>query len=277
MKLTDVILPPGTRANQPDANAVPPGTLYYVTDENKLERSNGVTWDEFAAPPGGGGGGSGIPDFTQRTVFAYYPSGTSGTPTVITLGPPVGEIGTKTAVIVGRNLVLNYLSSPSTGTQAGLQSNSRSLVQPVMNPDFTAILRTPSDLTNMRIWVGLASSTFPNSGDDLGDEGAVFRYSPGAGDTSWTPVTRDATTQNVGTAIGPPLTADTIYRLRIWTVNDGATWKFSVDGGVEQNVSTNVPQPNEDMGWGCRVVTTTSSARNIGFMRAQLTFGEVVP
>jgi len=37
----------GTRANQPSATTVFPGTLYYVTDENKIERSNGNTWDLF--------------------------------------------------------------------------------------------------------------------------------------------------------------------------------------------------------------------------------------
>src|SRR5690606_22539031 len=111
----------------------------------------------------------------------------------------------------------------------------------------------------------------------LQDEGAAFRYSTVAGDAGWTPVTRDGTTQNVGTAIGSTPTADTIYSLRVWTVNGGTTWKFSVNGGVEQNVSTNVPQPNENMGWGCRIRNVIASARNIGLVRAQLTFGEVVP
>jgi len=55
--LDDVILR-GTRAAQPAASAVVPGTLYCVTDEaNALERSNGTTWDGYA-PTGGGGGGA---------------------------------------------------------------------------------------------------------------------------------------------------------------------------------------------------------------------------
>lgn len=274
MKLTDVILPPGTRANQPDANAVPPGTLYYVTDENKLERSNGATWDEFAAPPGGGGGGSGVPDFTRRSVFAYYPSSTSSA-SVLAIGPALTEGGTRSPMLVGGSLVLNYLASSSVGVQAGFQSNSYALVYPAMNPDLTVIFRTPSDMTDLRLWVGFTSAQFPN-GDTLTSDGACFRYSTVAGDAGWTPVTYDDTTQTVGTAIGPTPTADTIYRLRVWTVNGGATWKFSVDGGVEQNVSTNVPRLTEDMGWGCRVVNVTSSARNVGLVRVHLEFGEVI-
>ena len=37
----------GTRAAQPSANAVAEGSLYYVTDENKTERSNGSSWDTY--------------------------------------------------------------------------------------------------------------------------------------------------------------------------------------------------------------------------------------
>src|SRR4029453_15366798 len=46
----------GTRAAQPAASAVVPGTLYAVTDEaNALERSTGSVWEAYA-PTGGGGG-----------------------------------------------------------------------------------------------------------------------------------------------------------------------------------------------------------------------------
>ncbi len=54
MLLQNVILPPDTRANQPAASAANNGFLYSVTDENnKMERSNGTTWETYA---GGGGG-----------------------------------------------------------------------------------------------------------------------------------------------------------------------------------------------------------------------------
>lgn len=37
----------GTRANQPAATKVYVGTLYYVTDENKIERSSGTAWELY--------------------------------------------------------------------------------------------------------------------------------------------------------------------------------------------------------------------------------------
>src|SRR5689334_571881 len=47
MKLEEVIQR-DDRASQPAATTVPIGTLYYVTDENVTERSNGTTWDDYS-------------------------------------------------------------------------------------------------------------------------------------------------------------------------------------------------------------------------------------
>ncbi len=44
----------GNRAGQPAATAVAVGTLYYVTDENVTERSNGTTWDDYSDSGAGG-------------------------------------------------------------------------------------------------------------------------------------------------------------------------------------------------------------------------------
>jgi hypothetical protein len=52
-RLQDVILR-DTRANQPLATAVSPGTLYFVTGENVLERSNGTSWESYSGAASGG-------------------------------------------------------------------------------------------------------------------------------------------------------------------------------------------------------------------------------
>lgn len=46
MKLEDVILR-GTRAAQPSFLTVAVGTLYFVTNENKLERNSGAAWESY--------------------------------------------------------------------------------------------------------------------------------------------------------------------------------------------------------------------------------------
>lgn len=47
------ILRRGTRADQPDATHVAEGTVYFVTDEAVLERSNGTAWEGIS--PGSSG------------------------------------------------------------------------------------------------------------------------------------------------------------------------------------------------------------------------------
>jgi len=47
MDLNDVIAR-GLRADQPSANTVAPGTLYFVTDESITERSNGTVWESYS-------------------------------------------------------------------------------------------------------------------------------------------------------------------------------------------------------------------------------------
>lgn len=55
-RLEDVILR-GTRAAQPLATAVGAGTLYFVTAENVLERSNGTSWESYSGSSSGSIGG----------------------------------------------------------------------------------------------------------------------------------------------------------------------------------------------------------------------------
>src|SRR5580765_4916371 len=51
----DDVIRRGTRAAQPAAAAVTPGTLYGLTDEgNAVERSTGTVWQPYS-PTGGGG------------------------------------------------------------------------------------------------------------------------------------------------------------------------------------------------------------------------------
>jgi hypothetical protein len=58
-RLQDVIQR-DTRANQPLATDVAPGTLYYVTDESVTERSSGVLWEDYSD----GGGSAGLDQLT---------------------------------------------------------------------------------------------------------------------------------------------------------------------------------------------------------------------
>jgi hypothetical protein len=61
-RLQDVILR-GLASTKPLATTVAPGTLFYSTDVQTTERSNGTIWESYT-DAGGGGGGSGITQLT---------------------------------------------------------------------------------------------------------------------------------------------------------------------------------------------------------------------
>lgn len=50
-RLQDVLVQ-GTRASQPAANTLPNGSLYYVTDEQKIEQTNGSVWSAYSGSSG---------------------------------------------------------------------------------------------------------------------------------------------------------------------------------------------------------------------------------
>lgn len=56
-RLQDVIQR-GTRAAQPLATSVAAGTLYYVTDEGLIERSDGTSWEAYSSSSGSSGAAS---------------------------------------------------------------------------------------------------------------------------------------------------------------------------------------------------------------------------
>ncbi len=61
MILIEVLLPPDTRANQPLASDVPPGSLYSVTDEdNLIEQSDGTVWVRYGGSSPATTGTSGV-------------------------------------------------------------------------------------------------------------------------------------------------------------------------------------------------------------------------
>lgn len=53
MALLSTVIRRGTRAAQPLATAVSTGTLYFVTDEGKVERSSGSAWETFSGSGSG--------------------------------------------------------------------------------------------------------------------------------------------------------------------------------------------------------------------------------
>lgn len=69
MALFENLIQLGTRASQPAASGVPIGTLYYVTDEGVIERSDGASWDTYSSSGSGDVTGPGSSVDSEIVLF----------------------------------------------------------------------------------------------------------------------------------------------------------------------------------------------------------------
>jgi hypothetical protein len=136
-----------------------------------------------------------------------------------------------------------FTTAASAGDAQGLSTTGFNAVRPAYSPIFEQVVKTDSDITLQRLWVGL-SDNLPTNVDTLvaGREFIGFRYSTVAGDTGWKPVLNDGSTQNTGTNMGT-VAADTAYRLRFQ--------------------ATNFPPAATDMGVVNEIFTTTNAVRRL--------------
>lgn len=265
----------GTRAAQPAATAVAIGTLYYVSDETLMERSNGTTWQQVADNSGGGGGTGDVPMIGQTSI-AWMPAFTSGgTYQLMGLGdnPSNSGSGGITRVSTANNVYVDAATAAAATSQAHFSSQTMTYVERRHNPIVDITVRAPSTLTSVRIWVGLFSTTTSIDADTSPGHCAAFRFSSVAGDTGWRPCTRDGATQTTATAIGT-VVADTEYHLKIRCVITGTpTVYFSVNGGTETAQTANLPTSTQALGLTARVIAQAASARNISVARMLMTHG----
>lgn len=110
----------GTRALQPLATDVLSGTLYFVTDEFAIERSNGTTWDTFGVQPlvnhvtydssnfGALSGTWGV-DLADQSTYSYVIIGK-----VLTLWFQIGQTNVSAASNIFINIPGGYIAASAT-------------------------------------------------------------------------------------------------------------------------------------------------------------------
>lgn len=161
-----------------------------------------------------------------------------------------------------------WIAMPSTavaGNNGGFVSATFNLLRRQYSPSFFARVKTAADISNLRFWIGLISADVTNVFTLAGaTEFAGFRFATDAPDTGWRPVTKDASTQNVGANIGT-VAINTTYDLRCRLDHDAGLAYFSVNGGAEVSLSANLPQATTELGIVMRVTATTAAIRSILF------------
>ena len=106
MALLETVIRLGTRAAQPAADAVAVGTLYAVSDEDLVERSNGTTWEAF-----GGSGGLSQAEVELLLVPLEYDLGEVSGATTVTWGN-----GTQQHLVLTGDTTLTFAGGQAGGT-----------------------------------------------------------------------------------------------------------------------------------------------------------------
>lgn len=169
-----------------------------------------------------------------------------------------------------------FMTLPSTavsGNLAGFVTTTFNLVRGALDPTIEIVIRTPSDISSLRYWIGLIDADL-TAVDTLaaGREFIGWRYSTAVPDTGWRPVLHDGTTQNTGAAIGS-VAADTTYRLKMRVVSSISTVYFSVNDGAEVAMTTNFPSSAQDLGAVCRVIPTSAAIRSLLYSSMEVSWG----
>lgn len=157
---------------------------------------------------------------------------------------------------------IQYESAASTNADAGWSSAPINVTQLNFIPLSEHIIRTGSDITNVRYFIGLAS-TDPMGASVGNGHYALFRYDTGADGTAFW---RCATDNNTGTPTVTTTTtaiaADTSYRLRVATITT-TDIRFFINGALVATHTTTTPNPGQNLAPWSEVRTLENVAKSI--------------
>lgn len=159
------------------------------------------------------------------------------------------------------------------GNISGFDSNTTDnakLCQTRHEPTVYIVMRTYTDISNLRIWIGLTDANFTDNDTQASGNHIAFRYSTVVPDAGWVASTRDGATQST-TAVGPALATDTRYVLKIRV--SGSSVFFSVNGGTEVEKTTNIPASTTAFQFSFRVITRAAAAKSILVSRVVGSYG----
>lgn len=122
-------------------------------------------------------------------------------------------------------------------------------------------VKTGADITNLRLWCGIMD-TIPSAGSDTqaGQDGILFRYSTVASDPGWVGFASKSLGGNANSTTGlvAAIAASTVYDLQI-RVASTTSVGFSVNGGAEVFLTTNIPVIAQYGGFGMSPVIEVES------------------
>lgn len=233
------------------------GKLYVDSADSVLYFMNdsGVIYDLLS----GGVSSPSFPRFSTKTWNAIF----AGNSVYQGIGCDVNSVGAGagSTILDADGRWYQKLGSAVAGNVARVQANNFNTFQPRHNPYAYFHLKTYSEITHVRLWVGFATAAFPRATNPNQDE-VAFRFSTPDGDVNWMLCLKNAggtTTINTGVAVA----ASTVYRMQLWTPDSGTTYFWDING--TGGSSTGNP-PVTTTSWSPQVEWIAESANADAFL-----------
>lgn len=152
-----------------------------------------------------------------------------------------------------------YRTGTSSGNAAGIYAAGENFTRGHHNPTFYCKFKTHSDITNQRFFIGFwAGASSWNNDSPVDAKLMCLRYV--AGTANFTYITKDGVTLN-SVDSGVAVNASTVYTIKIVVSSDGTAVTFSINGGAEQTLTTNLPTAATPLGFGAYILTKEAASK----------------
>lgn len=204
------------------------------------------------------------PGMTSRNWWAIRAAG----PNFTTVGIPAVTITGSSTVTASNQTDSTYLNSASAavaGNGVGFVPATYNYTRFGYSPTFETVIRTTgtaADITSIFYWLGLLSTTAPNSATLGAVSGLCFRFATGT-DSNWQYVVSNGAAQTVVDS-GVAVAVNTKYTFRIRT-DGSANAYFSINNGAETTITTNLPAAATELGPTLVGFNQAAASRNILF------------
>lgn len=190
----------------------------------------------------------------------------AGAATVSTVGmaaPTLTATASNTDAADG--MWLNHASGAVSGNSSGVVS-AFTQTRRDWSPRIHFTVKTPSDVSSIRLWVGVFSNTVDASATPSVHM-AAFRYDTAADGTAfWRTVTNNGgAASHAVNATSVVVAIDTVYRFEIRLL--ASSVEFYINGSLVRTESSSLPAATQLLGYGVRVTTLTAAARSIKWGR----------
>ena len=159
---------------------------------------------------------------------------------------------------------INYLSANPSGSNWGIRTTNFTELSGATSPVWMCSGKTgasASDLTNLRMWIGMCNSN-PIGSDNPGViPMAMFRYATGVDGTAfWRTVTDDGASSTITTTT-VAVAINTRYEFRIEWLRAGSI-DFFINQQLVASHTTNLPSATALMGWLYEGGSTANGTKN---------------